>query len=185
MKIVDATIEDASVIGEIQTQTWLCNYPNPKMGITKEDIEEKTRLWSQQGNERIVKLIQKPNTHTWVAKDGNKVVGFIGIKKTDKANIIDALHVLPNYQNQGIGTQLLKIALDWLRDDKKITIEVVTYNEGAKRLYKKFGFKEVGKTHDDPITLPSGKIIPKILMVKAFINPKKRVLSVYENQSRD
>jgi RimJ/RimL family protein N-acetyltransferase len=53
-----------------------------------------------------------------------------------------------------------------LGNDKRITLEVVSYNKGAIRLYKKFGFTEQPQAPDDIITLPSGKIIPKIVMVK-------------------
>jgi len=165
-KVVDATTDDAHVIGQIQTQTWLCNYPNPKMGITKEDIKEKTDLWEKLGDDRIIKHLQDPSLNNWVAKNNDVVVGFVAAKKSLDRNQIAALHVLPEFQGQGIGTELLKTALDWLGNSKKITIDVVSYNEGAKRLYKKFGFKEAGEAKDDPIILPNGKIISKILMVK-------------------
>ena len=58
------------------------------------------------------------------------------------------------------------MALNWLGDKKKITMEVVSYNERAKSLYKKLGFIEQGEALDNLIVLPSGKVIPKILMVK-------------------
>jgi hypothetical protein len=77
IQIAEATEEDAHALGEIQAQTWLTSYPNPEMGITKEDIEEKTNEWRALGDERNIAILEEPNTHTWVAKAGGDIVGFI------------------------------------------------------------------------------------------------------------
>jgi hypothetical protein len=68
VQIEEATVKDAHVLAEIQRQTWLCNYPNSQMGITKEAIEDKINQWNKIGDERITRILQNPNTHTWVAK---------------------------------------------------------------------------------------------------------------------
>jgi ribosomal protein S18 acetylase RimI-like enzyme len=99
----------------------------------------------------------------------NKIVRFVGVEKTGEiGGKILALHVLPEFQGQGIGSKLFKTALGWLEGIKKITVEVVNYNEPAIEFYKKFGFKEAGEAKDDPILLPSGQVISKILMFKGF-----------------
>jgi ribosomal protein S18 acetylase RimI-like enzyme len=166
IKIVDASLGDVSALGFIQSQTWLCSYVNQEQGITKSDIQAKVDQWNQGGDQRIAAELSKLNSKTWVAKDGDLVVGFVAVLRGSEVNAIEALHVLPEYQGQGIGTALLEKALTWLRDEKKITIEVVAYNVRAQELYKKFGFKVVGDALDDPIILPSGKRIPKVLMVR-------------------
>ena len=57
--------------------------------------------------------------------------------------------VLPEAQGKGVGTALLeeleRRARD--RDAAKMTLEVVGTNEGAQRLYERYGF-----AHDDPPT---------------------------------
>jgi [ribosomal protein S18]-alanine N-acetyltransferase len=166
VQIVEAKAEDANAIGFIQSQTWLCAYPNPKMGISKEDIEKKLKEFKQKGDARILAEMQKENSKTWVANVGEKIVGFVGVQKLGDEGKILALHVLPENQGQGIGTELLKTAQNWLKDIKKITVEVVNYNESAIAFYEKFGFIKAGEANDDPINLPSGKVISKILMVK-------------------
>lgn len=80
------------------------------------------------------------------------------------------MFVLPEFQGQGFGSKLLDKALNFLDNSKQISIEVVSYNQRAKSLYKKYGFIEKDEVIDDVITLPNGKIIPKILMIK---NPSK------------
>lgn len=166
IQIVDALPSDAHCIGSIQTQTWLDSYSNPARGILREDIEEKIREWDTKGDERIASKIQESNSRTWVAKDQDRIVGFAGALKTDQENKVEALHILPKYQNLGIGTALLEKVLDWLGDSKKVTLEVVAYNTRAQKLYKKFGFSIVGEALDDPIVMPSGKRIPKVLMIR-------------------
>ena len=79
---------------------------------------------------------------------------------------INALHVLPAFQGHGIGTKLLQTALDWFGKDEKIFLEVVTYNDKAKAIYKKYGFKEEEGTLGDQIILSDGRTIPKFLMVR-------------------
>jgi RimJ/RimL family protein N-acetyltransferase len=165
IQIMEASVEDAPDLGEIQTQTWLTSYPNPEAGITREEIEAKVEEWKQQGDARIEAEISKSNAKTWIAKDKGKVIGFIGVSKGEE-NKIEAFHILPSYQGQGIGTQLLTIALNWLGEDKKVTLTVVTYNNRAQRLYERFGFRKQGEALEDIITLPSGRIVPKTLMVK-------------------
>ncbi len=166
IQIIEASFEDAHTIGQIQAEAWLDSYPNPEKGVTKEDIQLKIDEWNQVGDKRIEDNLKNQNSHTWVAKKDQKVIGFVGVLKTEKENEIKALFVLPTYQGQGIGSKLLETCLNWLGKSKRITLEVVTYNAGAKSLYKRFGFREQGEALDNIIILPNGKIIPKVLMVK-------------------
>lgn len=164
IQILEATLEDVHAIGQIQIAGWLDSYASPENGITTSDIKLKIDQWEKIGDSRIEEEFGKPGAYTWIAKIDDQIVGFIGVNK-DK-NIIEALFVLPDFQGQGIGSRLLEKALKSLDNSKQISIEVVSYNERAKSLYRKHGFTEDGEVNDDPITLPNGKIIPKILMVK-------------------
>ena len=164
IQIVDATFQDAHDIGQIQSETWMCAYPNPDFGISKEDVKGKVDEWEEQGDQRVIDHMQKPGAKSWVAKQGDKVIGFIAVLKKDDENSVNALHVLPEYQGQGVGTRLLETALDWLGSSKRISLDVVLYNEKAKSLYKKFGFTQQKET--DGIPLNNKKTIPKILMVR-------------------
>ncbi len=158
-------MDDVPVLGFIQSQTWLDSYVNEKAGISKTDIEAKIAEWNKDGDDRIWVEMNKPGAKTWIAKDNDIVVGFIAVLKGSEGSSIEALHILPQYQGQGIGTELLKKALELL-GNKKISLEVVEYNHKAQELYKKFGFYIVGPAVTDPIILPSGNRIPKLLMVK-------------------
>ena len=58
-------------------------------------------------------------------------------------SLIEDLYVLPKYQNQGYGTQLLQFAID--RCDSIPTLWILENNVIAEKLYRKMGFKETGR----------------------------------------
>ena len=64
----------------------------------------------------------------------------------ESAREIRRLYVLPERQRQGIGGKLMEAALSHpeLKLAKTVVLDVWERNEGAQRLYRKFGFKVVG-----------------------------------------
>lgn len=94
-------------------------------------------------------------------------------KENGKERIL-ALYVLPQYQGQGIGNELILTGLDWIGTDKKIYINVVEYNIQAISFYKKHGFVETGVSgvFDTAAKLPSGKLLTEIELVKTPNNPQ-------------
>ena len=57
-------------------------------------------------------------------------------------------------------------SLEWLSDDKKIVVEVASYNTKAINFYKSYGFVEDGQAFNPVGNLPNGKTIPETLMVR-------------------
>jgi ribosomal-protein-alanine N-acetyltransferase len=75
-----------------------------------------------------------------VAKDGEKIVGYIGIEKVlDETHIIN-MAVHPDYRGTGIGKRLMQHVLN---DEDVFFLEVRISNEGAKKVYEKYGFKVI------------------------------------------
>ncbi len=67
----------------------------------------------------------------WVAeRDGHGVVGFVQLRQSLKVAVIDNLHVLPTYQRQGIGTAMLRTALDRVATER-VGIDVFRDSEAA------------------------------------------------------
>lgn len=165
---LDAVPEDAEGIRFVQKETWLATYPNPSLGISRADIEEKiNEMQGDSGLERLQKrILEQHDSHTWVAKNSNQVIGFIGVQKTEADNKIRALYVLPEYQGKGIGRKLIQLGLDWLDETKQTSLEVVSYNTKAINFYKPLGFIESGETTNNAGHLPSGKELPEILMIR-------------------
>jgi len=95
-----------------------------------------------------------------VSKDGHKT-------DTQGQLEIDAMYVVKELQGKGLGKKLMQKAIEWLGNDGDIRLEVVSYNSNAINFYKRFGFQETTNSVSDKRTqLPSGKQIPRTVMVK-------------------
>jgi len=94
----------------------------------------------------------------------SQVIGYVCIR-----TILDVTHILnlavpPKFRRLGIGSMLLRDALEELRRSKPearlITLEVRESNTAAIKLYEKFGFKVMGrrigyyqKPHEDAVIM--------------------------------
>lgn len=166
IEISGALPSDAIGILEVQKKTWIATYPNEEYGITLEDIESKD--WSAPGRvERWRKTIEEggQEKRMWVAKAGEKVIGFCLATREQAQNRLAAIYVLPEYQKKGVGGNLVERAFGWLGGEKDIAVAVAKYNSGAIDFYKKVGFQGEREIPDS-VQLPSGKFIPEIELVK-------------------
>ncbi len=89
-----------------------------------------------------------PYSFSYVTKDPAKdrIIAYVFMRA-----LYDELHLLsiavdPAWRRQGIGDELIGLVLKTVREKglKRITLEVRVSNRPACRLYRKFGFKEVG-----------------------------------------
>lgn len=88
----------------------------------------------------------------FVAEEDGKIVGFIEGKiekksrfyKSRKIGAIYDLFVDEKYRNRGIGTELIKAFVYWLKTKKVriVELDVSPENKTAIMLYKSIGFKE-------------------------------------------
>ena len=87
-------------------------------------------------NNRINEMLKRGNYQIFVACDGDKVVGYIGcvsylaFELENEGMKIIALAVSKDYRRKGIGTQLLKTAEQWAKENN---IEVILLNSGLPR----------------------------------------------------
>lgn len=111
--------------------------------LTKEEVQEVIQLGTML-NPNFSKLFHienlNPNETIYIYKENNINKGFIHIQ--NGIDIIDLLNIIvkPEYQNQGIGSVLLKYIID-NKQDKKIMLEVRSKNINAIKLYQKYDFK--------------------------------------------
>lgn len=92
--------------------------------------------------ERII----KPGGMIFFALLDGAVVGTCAlIRHTDGLFELAKMAVADNHQGQGIGTQLLRHAIEWARSQsiQKLFVETNTVLERAVRLYQRVGFKEI------------------------------------------
>ena len=73
----------------------------------------------------------------------------IGVQKIQEDNEsveIDIIEILPEYQNKGIGTQLLNNIISFSRQKNKIvSLQVLKANTRALKLYKHLGFQVINE----------------------------------------
>lgn len=110
-------------------------------------IETTMALPSLRLNQRI-KSIQElsENDHYMVAEQAGQVVGIAGLtvgtgRQRHSGYLF--IYVAAQHQGQGVGSRLIQTLLDladqWLLL-RRVELTVLTENEGAKRLYERFGF---------------------------------------------
>jgi ribosomal protein S18 acetylase RimI-like enzyme len=60
---------------------------------------------------------------------------------------INALSIIPQHRNHGLGKKLVQACLDWCLDNKiqLVYLDVVHKNTPAKHLYESFGFNKTGE----------------------------------------
>ena len=100
-------------------------------GVTLEKCTETARRWPD---------------NIMVAKDGDKVVGFVGFGAYRDETLpghgeVFAIYVLKEYQGQKVGYELMNAALEQLVGYQKIAVWVLKGNDGAIRFYERYGFR--------------------------------------------
>lgn len=91
---------------------------------------------------------QFPLAESYIAVLNNKPVGKIILDKSVNYHIVDIL-IHPDYQNKGIGTQIIKVLIMEAKEKSKdISLMVASHNP-AKNLYKRLGFEiiETGEVY--------------------------------------
>ncbi|PIY80800.1 MAG: hypothetical protein COY80_01090 [Candidatus Pacebacteria bacterium CG_4_10_14_0_8_um_filter_42_14] len=83
----------------------------------------------------------------FVAEDEGKLVGVIQVEVSSVykgRGSIDDLYLIAEYRNQGLGKQLMKVGLVWLKEKgvKKVGLAVHKDNLAAVKLYESFGFED-------------------------------------------
>lgn len=165
--------DDAARICEIRDKAWLEAYPNPKLGITRENILRNAQGLNGEFIPRRIAHISRqcelntdPTLATLVAEYENEVVGYAMPSKDERGRyFISGLYVLPAKQGLGIGSQLLEQCISNISRENDIFLEVVSYNEQAIRLYKKFGFIKTDIEPEDEETPDFIVKLPQVVML--------------------
>ena len=77
---------------------------------------------------------------------GGKDAGFLRVVEKETEIVLISVRLLPEFQNRGIGTGLIKDVLAEARaKNKPVRLQVLKINP-ARNLYKKLGFEVFGET---------------------------------------
>ena len=116
--------------------------------------------------ERCTKTAFRRLDKTFVAMDGDRVVGFVGYgayrgDTLAETGEIYAIYVLEEYHDRKIGYALMNAALEKLRVYPRVAVWVLKGNERAIRFYERVGFRFDGT--EEKIEL--GDMCPELRMI--------------------
>ena len=122
--------------GYVHYKSWHETYPGLidagyLEGVTLEKCRSMARRWP----ENII-----------VAKDGERVIGFVGCGVYRNESLpgygeVFSIYVLQKYQGQKVGYELMNAALERLSNYQKIAVWVLKGNDKAIRFYERYGFR--------------------------------------------
>ena len=113
---------DASAIAEVYLSSFRTALPT----VRRAHSDEETRRWIR---DHLV-----PNTDTWVACDGDEVVGVLSLSP----GWVEQLYVAPDRLGEGIGRRLLDLAK--AQADGPLELWTFLVNDRARRFYERNGF---------------------------------------------
>ncbi len=112
-----------------------------KNDISPKEIAELRRSVGWPGMERE---LQRPFLRDYFrigCYDGDRLVGFLSVVSNGVTDAyIQDVMVLPAYQKQGIGSALMNMAIEKLKEDGVYMISVIYGEESLRSYYEKFGF---------------------------------------------
>lgn len=104
------------------------------------------------GEEYFKKQLTQVDRIIFVAKEGDKVIGYIaGVSKMDHSLCdqptiveLDNMLVMDDYRGQGIGSELVKKLKDWAKEKDAARMIVLANHKNDKGInfYKKHGFED-------------------------------------------
>jgi ribosomal protein S18 acetylase RimI-like enzyme len=78
--------------------------------------------------------------------DDGVACGYTSVEERDQAIIVRELVVLPAFQSRGVGSTVLREAIDRARS-RGLPVHLGVFHQNrAQELYRRFGFREVGRT---------------------------------------
>ena len=177
---------DAEGINEVIKLSWYSTYVTPEIGVTKKDVDL-IYAKSEEGQLKTLReraLNPKDDDISLVAKEENKVVGYIRFKIFPTEIELRTLYVHPSNTGKGIGTKLWEESFKILPKGKIIFTEPVEHTKSVE-FYKKIGFTDTGERYLAPEAMEdSGTHLPLIKMTYSKLEKDNR-WEEYVAQTKD
>lgn len=136
--------EDCKELAEFITKTWNETY----RGIVNDKFLDRLKTTESERCNKFIENFDEKNNMQYIIKRDSEIIGFSKLSKgSDKKNIeLQSLYVLKQYQNKGIGKELIEKAFDEAKKlgYKKVIIGCLENNK-ANEFYKKMGCKFIEK----------------------------------------
>jgi len=98
------------------------------------------------GFEASLRAVSDPDRETWLARREGRRVGFITLNlKGAFVGYVQSIAVADEARGQGVGSEILRFAEERIfREHANVFLCVSSFNEGARRLYERLGYRVVG-----------------------------------------
>lgn len=144
--------DDVMAVARVDASAWRAAYD----GIVDDDVLARldSKLSEERATERLEAWCDEPGLFLVAESDGD-VVGYADFRwgESTKAFVRDgeaglkAIYVDPERWEAGVGTALLERGLEELPDDlRRVRLETLADNEGARRFYESRGFEPTDET---------------------------------------
>ncbi|CAF1280625.1 unnamed protein product [Didymodactylos carnosus] len=149
---------DSIALSQLSQQTWRETYlEDLALPIPEHDVEHYFR--TNKSPEWYATKIADPLGATWVIEDkvNDEMVAFLILGQSEvphpefcigKDGHIEYLYVRRDRQSQGIGQQLMNVALSWMEEQfpaRPVWITTLACNLKSQKLYMHYGFIKVGE----------------------------------------
>ena len=112
---------------------------------TMREYVEQSWGWDEEWQRAYFQMRYDPSENQIIVLDGRDI-GVIAAERREDTIHLSTIYIRPEYQDQGIGTQLLKDLLaEASREGLPVTLRVLRVNP-AKRLYERLGFVVIRET---------------------------------------
>lgn len=113
--------------------------------------------------EKCITMANRFKDNILVAKDNEKVIGFVGYGSYRNESLPDtgeifSIYVLQEYHGQKVGFELMNKAFEKLADYAQIAVWVLKGNERAISFYKRYGFEFDGTEETIVIGTPNTEL---------------------------
>ena len=145
VSIEPAKVEDVSEIKQVLSETWRATYQS---FLSQATIDTVTSVWHNP--ERLTAEIQDPRIYFGVARSNSgAILGLTTVRKmSDDLVVLARLYIHPQYQRQGIGSQLLQAGVSAFPAVRTIRLEVEANNRSAYTFYQHHGFHETASQEE-------------------------------------
>jgi L-amino acid N-acyltransferase YncA len=135
LEVRPAVVPDAHGISEVHVQAWREAYAHlvPAEDLARLDREQRERRWRE--------ILAATDSATWVATDGDRVVGFAGSSAARDADAprdleLQSIYLLASHHGSGLGQRLLDAAVG----DAPAYVWVAEDNPRARSFYARNRF---------------------------------------------
>jgi ribosomal protein S18 acetylase RimI-like enzyme len=144
-----ATPDDAASLAAVEVTSWRAAYRGlmPEAFLDGLSAEERAASW----RENLLRHGPSGRKRLRVAVEEDGVIGFVRVGTVwdaDEVGLVYVLYVLPAYWGHGVGTALMRAALDDLRElgMREAVLWVLRDNQRARRFYDGLGWRPDGRT---------------------------------------